>query len=438
MEKIKILFILGFKYLYRYRRRYIFLFAALVFCFGIVTFITSSKDRMYDNLYYTAQSHYAGDIVAVGYNTDISFTHYLREDEISSILNAVDISGIEPEYTVKRTFFGNTGVVYFNGIPVIQKYVIGCDWENEAQLFSKMDFTSNIKSPLGNDSIIISNPVAMQLKASMGDIVTLEVSNKWGQKNTGQFIVSGIVRDMSIFGYYKVYISRISLNRLLLFNDNDCSMIGIYLKKISAAEEKRSVLYKTLSQRIQTGSLVNDREGMNRELSDSWTWQGTKVFLYTLPVYLSEIANLLNAMDLLTYFLYGMMLIIIFVSASVTYRLILHERSKEMGVMRAIGFYGGDLRIVLWAEVFILGIISVIAGFLLSFLFSFAASFISFEWFPSFEIFLRNGKLTALYLPSAVIRNVLLIFLILGAAVVFPSLNASKKNLPSLLSGEHL
>jgi len=106
--------------------------------------------------------------------------------------------------------------------------------------------------------------------------------------------------------------------------------------------------------------------------------------------------------------------------------------------MRAIGFYGGDLRIVLWAEVFVLGMISVIAGFLLSIIFSFAASFISFSWFPSFEIFLRNGKLTALYLPSAIIRNVFFLLLMLAAAVVFPSLRASKKNLPSLLSGEPL
>ncbi|MCL2602501.1 MAG: hypothetical protein FWD91_06775, partial [Treponema sp.] len=64
MEKFFVLVKLGFKYLYRYRRRYSFLMAALVFCFAIVTFITSMKDGMYDNLYHTAQSHYAGDIVA--------------------------------------------------------------------------------------------------------------------------------------------------------------------------------------------------------------------------------------------------------------------------------------------------------------------------------------------------------------------------------------
>ena len=179
---------------------------------------------------------------------------------------------------------------------------------------------------------------------------------------------------------------------------------------------------------------------MNKAIGepDEWGWKGTNVFLFTLPVYLSEIANLMNAMDLLTYLLYTMMLIIIFVSASVTYRLILHERTREMGVMRAIGFYGADIRMVLWTEISILGFVSLITGFLLSAVFSTAASFISFSWFPSFEIFLRNGKLAALYLPGTVLFNILLTLFVLGLAVFIPAMRASNKNLPSLLSGEPL
>jgi hypothetical protein len=70
MEKSLAIFKLGIKYLYRYRRRYYFLLAALIFGFMIVTFITSQKDGMYDSVYYSAQSHYAGDIVAMGYDRD--------------------------------------------------------------------------------------------------------------------------------------------------------------------------------------------------------------------------------------------------------------------------------------------------------------------------------------------------------------------------------
>jgi ABC-type lipoprotein release transport system permease subunit len=299
-----------------------------------------------------------------------------------------------------------------------------------------MDFSSPLNDSLGDDSIIISEPVARLLGASTGDSVLLEIDNRWGQKNTKQFIVKGIVRDTSIFGYYKVYVSRLSLNRLLLFDDNDCSTIGFFIENPSNAEKYRKRLHSVLSEKIISGPLVNNREEMNREIYTEWTWSGTKVFLYTMQVYLSEIYELLEAMEILIYFLYGIMLIIIFVCAVVTYRLILHERTKEIGVMRAIGFNGSDLRLVLWVEVVILGFISLIAGFLLAIIFGMAFSFVSFSWFPGFEIFLRNGKLTALYLPGTVIINIILSILILVIAVIFPSLRASKKKLSSLLSGE--
>jgi len=436
MERLTALFKLGIMYLYRYKKRYAFLLAALVFGFGVVTLITSLKDGMYNNVYYSAQSHYAGDIVAVGYDQTTSIRH-MEENQISTIIDAVDSIKLKPEHTVLRTLFNDNGVVYFNGNAVRLKYVVGCDWEAEEHLFSKMNFVVQPEKSYGGDGIILSEPVARQLGAVMGDSVILEVDTRWWQKNTGVFIVKGIVYDSSLFGYYKVYISRLTLNRLLLFNDADCSSVGFFFDSISNIEQKRLRLQNALSDKIDMGPLVYNRDEASRETAQ-WVRGETRIFLFTLPVYLSEISNLLEAMNMLTYFLYGMMLLIIFVSAAVTYRLILHERAREMGIMRAIGFYGGDLRLVLWTEVIALGIISLSAGFLLAGFLSGMASFVSFSWFPSFEIFQKNGKLSVLYLPKTVFFNVVLVFIVLICAAFFPSLRASKRNLPALLSGEAL
>jgi ABC-type lipoprotein release transport system permease subunit len=433
MDKFSALVILGFKYLYRYRKRYGFLVAALVFSFGVVTFLTSSRDGMYDNLYYSAQSHYAGDIVAVGFNSETDVFH-LGQDDISIILNAAMEAGLNPKYTVLRTLLGDRGVVHFNGNAVSQKYVVGCDWEREAHLFSKMIFESPPEQYIGDDAIILSSPVAQLLGAVMGDSVILETETMWGQKNSGRFIVRGIVQDSTLFGYFKVYISRLSLNRLLLFEDEDCSTVGFFLENPFAAEKNRQNLQTVLSEKMQMGPLVFDRDEMEWETSQPWS--GTRVFLFTMAVYLSEISELLDAIYIITYFLFGLMLIIIFVSAAVTYRLLIHERVKEMGVMRSIGFYGGDLRLVLWTEVIALGIISLFAGFLFAWILNSAASLLSFTWFPSSEIFLKDGSLFALYLPKTILANAFLVFLVLALAVFFPSLRVSKKHLPTLLSGE--
>jgi len=437
MERLFAIFRLGIKYLYRYRRRYYYLLAALVFGFAIVTFITAIKDGMYNSVYYSAQSHYAGDIVAVGYDSlsDGEYLHRLGKDEIAAILNAAGTAGIRARHTVLRTLNGNA-FVYFNGTAIQLKYLTGCDWKKESHLFGRMNFDEPPESVMDDDGIILSVPVARQLGAKMGDSVIIELNTRFGQKNTGLFIVKGIVRDTSIFGYYKAYISRLTLNRLIVYGDDECSSVGFFLDDPAAAEQKRTRLQQFLSAQAQTGPLVYDRDGMVRERDRPW--EGIRIFLYTMPVYLSEISNMLDAMNILTYFLYVMMLLIILVSAAVTYRLILHERSREMGIMRAIGFYGGDLRLVLWTEIIFLGIISTIAGFILARLLCWAVSFLSFSWFPGFEIFLKGERLAALYLPGTTLIYVGLIILVLITTVLFPSFAVSRKNLPELLSGEHL
>jgi len=439
MEKFFTVFKLGLKYLYRYRRRYSFLVAALIFGFTVVTFITSIKDGMYDSVYYTAQSHYAGDVVAIGYDTNTSFEyiHHMEQKEISAILNAADRAEINPQHTVLRTIYGGDGIVHFNGNAVILKYLMGCDWDKEAHFLNKMNFEEPLNSNLGDEDIILSVPVAQQIGARMGDSIILEIETRWGQKNTGIFIIRGIVKDTSIFGYYKAYISRLSLNRLAGYGDEDCSSVGFFFNSPGSAEQKRRQLQKVLSeQQIQLGPPVYNRDQMTMERNRPWN--GIRVFLYTLPVYLSEISNLLDAMNLITYLLYGMMLLIILVSAAVTYRLILHERAKEMGTMRIIGFYGGDLRLVLWTEILVIGFISLIAGFILALILSWAVSLLSFSWIPGFDIFMKNGKLLPLYLPKTMFVNILLVFILLFVMALLPSIRASRKNLTGLLSGEPL
>jgi len=437
MERFFAIFRLGTKYLYRYKRRYVFLITALVLGFMVVTFITSTKDGMYDNAYYTAQSHYAGDIVALLYSSSPERdSNRVVGNEISTILNAALAAGINPKHTILRTMLFQGGTVHYNGNAVQLRYVIGCDWKNEDFLFNKMDFEDSSGSFAGEDGIVLSLPVAQLLGAKTGDRVILETETPGGQKNTAFFIVTKITKDVSFFGYYKAYISRLSLNRLLVYEDEACSSIGFFLDDPDKAEQKRDALRNVLSKQMQTGPLIHHRDEI--ETARKQITEGDAVFLYTLPVYLSEISDLLDTMNIITYFLYGTMLIIIFVSANVTYRLILHERAREIGIMRAIGFHGRDMGLVLWTEIIVLGIISMIAGFVLANILSWAVSLHSFSWFPGFEIFMHNGKLRPLYLPSTLLINIVLILIILLVLAFFPSFRVTRKELPQLLSGEFI
>jgi ABC-type lipoprotein release transport system permease subunit len=432
MKFLKILQ-LALKYLFRYRRRYLFLFLALTFGFGIVTIITSIKDAMYENVYNSAQSHYAGDIIMVGYDKSTGSQDHLEKNEIDTIMQTIADTDINPRHVVMRTNYGNSGMLYYNGTALVLKYVIGVDWDNEAAYFDSLSYRSRQEEPAGPDTILLSAPVAAALGARLGDRIILETETRYGQSNTGALVVGGIVDDSTLFGYYKAYISRSRMNQLLLYGDDDCSIIGMFLSDRVAAENKKVIFHDALAQKIQTGPLVKDRDELRYEADQPWS--GIKTFVITIPVYLTEVADLLAAMNIITYFLYGMMLVIILVSALVTYRLILHERSREVGTMRAIGFYAGDVRHVLIIETVGLGLLSLLAGFIFALFVSVLIRLIPFSWFPSFEIFMKDGRLTALYQVRTMLVNLAAVFIILLAALWFPVFRASRNPLPLMLSG---
>ncbi|MDR2135060.1 MAG: FtsX-like permease family protein [Treponema sp.] len=435
--KLITLVVLSAKYLLRYRRRYFFLFLALSLGFSVVTLLTAVKDSMYDNVYRSAQDHYAGDIVAVGHESSMGNLNYLNAAAQDELYQAVEAARIGETHIVERTIFGNEGVLYYNGGAVKLKYVVGVDWDNEVSYFDSLDYADRLdtfeSAGPGGNTIYISAPVASQLNVLAGDSLILEVNTRLGQKNTGVFIVGGIVEDSTIFGYYKAFIDRVTLNRLLLIDDEDCSIVGMFIRDRRDLEKKRALLQAETEQRLQTGPIVHDRGEL--DLARAVPFEGLKVFLLTIPVYLSEVADLLDAMNIITYFLYAMMLVIMMVSALVTYRLILRERRRELGTMRAIGFYGADIRLILVLETFGLALVSLAAGLLLTLVLQWAVTFIPFSWFPSFEIFLEDGKLKTLYLPGTVLVNVAAVFASLFLAAAAPVFRSSREPLPAMLSG---
>ena len=213
----------------------------------------------------------------------------------------------------------------------------------------------------------------------------------------------------------------------------DCSTVGLFFDNPAGVESKRKKLQSLLEGVVPLRPLVYDRDGFS-DLKD-WNWTGVMFFLLTIPVYVSEVTQILQALNIIAYFLYVMMLLIILVSAGVTYRLILHERTKEIGTMRALGFYEKDIRRVLRFESFILATVSLVTGFCFTLFFNWIISRLSFSWFPSFEIFLKNCRLLAMYNPLVVSLNVAAIYAILLTAVYVPSFRLSRSPLPEMLAG---
>ncbi|MDR1363031.1 MAG: FtsX-like permease family protein [Spirochaetaceae bacterium] len=432
--KTKDQWLLAAKYVVSYRKRYLFLFCALSFGFCIISVIGSLKDGMAEALYYSARNHYSGDIIIAGFEKEMKSDNHIYAETIPLIQEKIKETGIKPDKEIMRTMQNQDSFIHYNGAAAPLKYVVGVDWEAERDYFDTLNFVEGEASAdLNDETIIISLPIAAQLGARLGDIVLLETETLYGQKNTNFFTIGGIIDDRSIFGYFKVFAPRRAINNIIGFAPDDCSTIGLFFDDTKEVETKREKLQKALSGVIPLRPLVYDRDEFDHE--QDWNWSGVMFFLLTIPVYISEVSQMLQALNILSYFLYVMTLLIILVSAGVTYRLILHERIKEIGAMRAIGFYEKDIRRVLVIETFILASVSLITGFCFTLILNGIVSCLPFSWFPGFDIFLKNGKLLALYDPAATGINIAAIYVILFVAVYMPAFRSSRSLLPEMLSG---
>jgi len=425
-------FRLGSRYLFRYFRRYIFLLAALTFGFAVITAMTSLVEGMAESVYTAGQGHYGGDLFIVGIDRGSSVKFRIAKPQ--TVLKAVDAAGLKPERIAERTQFGLTGEVYFNGASVRHKYVFGVDWQKEKSYFETVRFSEGGFDRLtGKNDIFLSKPVAKELNTRVGDKVVLEVKTRTGQRNTGSFIVRGIINDSSIFGYYKCYINRKVLNSLLRYNKGDASIIGLYFKNRKNLFAKADALHRALEGKLQLAPVARSRNDLEAQQREKWT--GIRYFIFPLPVYITEVTDLLTALKLISYFLYIMMVLIIMVSIFVTYKLILHERAGEISIMRAIGFSAGSIDVMLLTEAVLLSLISICLGWVFGRLIVWMLSLFSYSWIPGFEIFLRNGRLTAVYSIKTTVINAGIVLFTVFLSVFVPAAKAVRRKLTESLSG---
>ena len=424
---------LALKYLAGHYKRYIFLVMAVSFGFAIITTMTSLSEGMYRNVYKAAQQHYGGQLFVLGFHKQYGNMGLIRDNK--TILQAIETLDKKPDRIVKRTLFFADGILYFAGNSSRQKNVYGIDWDIEAEEFAELDYAfGNSEGLAGTNGILISKPVAEQLNARIGDDIVLKVRTKTGQNNTGTFIVSGIIRDESIFGYYTCFVDRHYLNSLLGLEKNEYSSLGIYYKNSENIEEQSALLYIQLAEKLPMAPVINSKEEYSFQLEQHW--EGIRYFVMTLQLFVSQVADLLTAMELISYFLYVVISIIVLVSISVTYKLIIHERMAEIGTMRAIGLQRSDILGILVTEALFVFIISILLGGILSLLILWIISFFSFSLIPGFDIFMNKGRLLPYFTFNDIGTNIFLLAAIIFPALWVPSFRASRLKLTTALSGD--
>ncbi len=241
-----------------------------------------------------------------------------------------------------------------------------------------------------------------------------------GQHNTAVLVVRGIFNETSIFGYAS-YLSLDDMN--LLYNKPAGSVtdIAVYLEEGSSAETVSEKIRLLLARTFPVLPRIADREALGRERAKLPEKETLAVM--SLDAQLAQIRDLLDAFLAGTYFILAVFMLIVMIGILNTYRVLVHERIREVGTMRAIGMQKSQVKFLFLSEAAALAVFSSFAGLVLGVLLLKAAVNIDLSGFTAAGLFTENGRLgTFVYW-----KTVLLNLLFMTAAVVLAAWGPAAK-----------
>ncbi len=374
----------------RNARRFLLLGAAVAAGFFVICIIQSLVAGVTNQINERGARFYGGHLVVLGYQKHPVVSARIGDDR--PVLEAIARSGIKPSIVSHRTHEGN-GLVFFNGEKLAMRRIIGLDWADEGPAIRQMEFVSGdpdrMKDPR---SVLISEETARRLGAKVGDEVVLEVEREAGAIDTRNLLVAAIFREASIFGYFTLYMDRRTLNSASGMDADDCNLIGIYLDDYRKAQAASTRLLAALKTELPTFPPLASRDDFYEARSADY--QGIRYGTMTVRGFLSEIGTMLEALTMVSYGILALVIVVVTVGIMNIYRVMIYERTREIGTMRAIGVRRAQVRNLVLAEALMLSACSIVAALGLSALALFFASRIQLAVGAGFDIFLDRGHLS--------------------------------------------
>lgn len=428
--------LIALRNLNRQKRRTFLLGGAIAFGVAIVTLINGFAGSFVENVSENFSQLLAGHIFVSGRERlpDGRERRIIRNDEtLIETLESLDLPVVT--YTRRSEF---TGGLLFQGSSVRQS-VVGADWDQEAFLRERLVLTSGsfdnmlrTNSAGQRNGIIVTDEIASRLNVEIDDRIVVRMQTLDGQQNVGEFSVAAISYDPGLFGQLSAYADLDYVNELLVVPEGSYQTLGIFLENLDQIEPAVDRYYAALDDRVQlverTDSDEEDAENPVAQLfrdSDDEEWEGTRYRVYTLNDVLSEVDQIVDLLNQTALVILIVLFVIIMIGITNTFRMIMYERVREIGTMRALGMQRRRVLGNFLLEALFLALGGVIAGLAVAGVIMLILSQIYLGLDSPIFILLRNGYFTFTVLPSQVMLNTLIVASLTILAAFIPSRKAA-------------
>ena len=373
------------------RRRYLLIVTAIIFGFALITTVAGISFGALFSVQQKAGRYFAGNSSITGYVRAWSMISRPQE-----MIDYLKNSSLPIRLSSPRSSY-NSGdaALFFNGETIRQRKLAGIDFSREGFEFSGLHFTQggweSFSTDEGKNGILISIAAARLLGCRVGDEVLLSVTADTGQYNTAKLIVRGIFNETSLFGYI-AYMRQTDINRILVRAPDAATDIAVYAQEGVDLERFAEELRLTLAERYKVFPRFASREERDAELAKGANTEETLAVL-SQNAQLAQIKQLVDALLGVAYFTMAIFIAIVMVGILNTYRVLVHERTREIGVMRALGMSRMGVRFLFLAEAGLLSIFASLFGLALGILLLYGITRLDLSAIPAAGLFLEGGRL---------------------------------------------
>lgn len=400
-------------------RRYLFLGIAVAFGFFIMTITLGLTEGMLSTVRQKGAFYFSGNVNVTCRSAAERYSELdlglLRDSSREALGGGCLVSA-------RSIYYGNDAQLFFGGASVRQRRVIGLDWADERGYAKSVSVVSGSFPADGDEKgALISKTAADRLGAHVGDELMLIVNGRKG-KNTADFVLRGVFKDSSIFGY-ATYVSRRALNRALAQSDDYASDFGVMIPGIGRSEARAAEkLRSALGTRASVFEVAHTKDEIDDFTSGNWT--GKKYLVCTLDAHLSDVKQILEAIGGICNGLLAAFLAVVLIGIINTYRVVVYQRSAEIGMMRALGMSKLMAMGIFAEEASIMAACASAMGLIVGIGFLSALSLVSFP--PSLDMFLTRGHLAWALDPLNTLGAFVIVCLSALFAALVPARNAAK------------
>ena len=212
-------------------------------------------------------------------------------------------------------------------------------------------------------TMLIFEKQAKRLEVNVGDRVTISAPTVRGVNNAIDVEIVAIGKDIGMLSSFSLFTPKQTVRDLYLMTKSTTGAIHIYLKDHRTAglvaeglrkqlKERGHRMLEPLAQPFWAKFPIVNREAWTGQKLDVTSWKEELAFLTWV----------LTAFDVLTVVVVGILLVIVVVGVMNVFWIVIRERTKEIGTLRAIGMSRRYVLLLFLAEAALLSLLSTTLG----------------------------------------------------------------------------